>query len=112
MIDVTFAAHGSPYYSAARLNGLVMANADAFEAALPDVTVLSAPVDLCTEEICYGVPCRTEHMGADQQAGTNTNQTSHAGVNITYMYVNIRYTTSLSLMYVLSRLLCIVSAQC
>ena len=85
MIDVSFAAHGSPYYSAARINGLVAANAADFADALPGVTGVTSPVDLCSEEVCFGVPCRTERMGYDQPTVTNTNQTSLGGLNITYM---------------------------
>ena len=85
-IDVTYAAHGSPYYDAARLDGVVAANMDDISSALgDDVSVGMSPVDMCTAEVCFDEACTTERVIAPTPIAINTNQTSFAGLNVTYM---------------------------
>ena len=81
---MTYAAHGSPYYDSARLNGVLQANIDVVNSALDGATVGMAPVDLCTAEVCFDEACTTERVIADTPVTIYTNQTSFAGINVTY----------------------------
>ncbi|CAD5116989.1 DgyrCDS5823 [Dimorphilus gyrociliatus] len=80
--DVFWAAHGSPWYSPVKLNGLVNKHREHLEKSL-NVKILQSPVDECSSEnVCGGEACFNKIIiDKERPLLVNTNTTSMIGVN-------------------------------
>lgn len=82
--DVFWAAHGSPWYSPVKLNGLVNKHREHLEKYL-NIKILQSPVDECaSESVCDGGACFNKIIiDKERPLLVNTNTTSMVGVNAT-----------------------------
>lgn len=89
-IDVRFSAHGSPWYSTSRMDGVVSENRDEFSKILytpgasGNGTIDMIPVDMCQFENCEG-GCFNELVVKDTPVLINTKGSSFVGVNTMVM---------------------------
>ncbi|XP_014671491.1 PREDICTED: putative neural-cadherin 2 [Priapulus caudatus] len=80
-IDVRYAASGSPYYPAEKLDGAVAAELPVI-AQTVGIDIIMVPIDECIREICQGAPgCRTVLSTSLTPTYINTNATSMLGVS-------------------------------
>lgn len=85
VVDVQYSAHGSPYYSPAKLNGVVIANKSQI-ASETGLKIMSAPVDECLIEKCFSGGCTNRHIVKVQPLLVTAGSTSFAGINTTFGY--------------------------
>ncbi|CAH1779064.1 unnamed protein product [Owenia fusiformis] len=81
--DVRFAAHGSPWYRTARLDGLVLDNKEQIQTALGGAQIAMVPIDECYQSDwdCHDGGCSSLLRTTTNAHTVNTNATSLVGVD-------------------------------
>ncbi|XP_033753809.1 LOW QUALITY PROTEIN: neural-cadherin-like [Pecten maximus] len=78
--DIRYAAHGSPWYPASKLDGIVMTYKDEFE-TVSGGKIAMVSIDLCVKEVCESGGCTNTLFVDSRPSLVNTKGQSFVGVS-------------------------------